>query len=142
MQLKDISGGPPAVILDKNASVLDVISAMVENDVSSVVINRADANDAYGLITITDIINDVIAMGLDPSTVKADDISSKPLIAANNLDLDIRWVAKKMANEGVSQIAVFDSGELKCIVSDIDILKAVAKELQEKPTRKRGKKSD
>ncbi|MEM4264261.1 MAG: CBS domain-containing protein [Thermoplasmata archaeon] len=140
MELRHICGGPPAVILDKSASAMDVIAAMVENEVSSVILNRADLNDAYGFITITDIINDVIAYGLDPTIVKADDISSKPLISTNNLDLDIRWIAKKMANEGVSQLAVFDAGELKCIVSDIDLLKAVANELKEKPARKGGRK--
>lgn len=142
MQLKDILGGPQPIFIDKDASALDAISAMVENGVSSVIVNRADVNDAYGLLTVTDIINDVIAYGLDPSIVRADDISSKPLIAANNLDLDLRWVAKKMANEGISQLAIFDAGELKCIVTDIDILNAIAKELQEKPARKRRKKND
>jgi predicted transcriptional regulator len=44
----------------------------------------------------------------------------------NNLDLDIRWVAKKMRNEGVSRIAVFDKDVFLGFVSDVDILRAAA----------------
>jgi len=140
MELRDLCGGPPAVILEKTATVMDAISAMVENNTTYVVVNREDTEDAFGLLTITDIINNIIAKDREHSQVQIDEIVSKPLIASNNLDLDKRWVAKKMANEGVSQLAVFDGEDLKCLVSDIDILKAIAKELQEKAKPKEGKK--
>ncbi|MDH4122547.1 MAG: CBS domain-containing protein [Thermoplasmata archaeon] len=132
MELRDLCGGPPAVILNKESTVMDAIAAMVENKTRCVVIDREDTGDAYGLLTITDIIEDVIARGLEPLKLKAADIESKPLIASNNLDLGVRWVAKKMANEEVSQLAIFEGEDLKCIVSDVDILKAFAKKLKGK----------
>jgi len=130
MQLKDILGEPPPVILKSNSTAMDAIAAMVENNIRSVLIDKDDPQDAFGIVTTKDIIEDVVARGLDPATVLLGDICSKPLVAANNLDIELKWVAKKMANEGVVRLAVYDGAELKCIVSDVDILKAVAKEIE------------
>lgn len=130
MQMKDILGEPPSIILKTSSTAMDAISAMVENNIRSILIDRDDPQDSFGIVTTRDIIIDVISKGLEPSDVKLRDICSKPLVVANNLDLDLRWVAKKMANEGVVRLAVYDGGDLKCLVSDVDLLKAVAKELE------------
>lgn len=130
MELRDILGKPPSVVLKADMTAQDAITAMVENRVRSVLIDREDAQDAYGIITTRDIINDIIANGLEPSKVRLRDVCSKPLVVANNLDIDLRWVAKKMSNEGVARLAVFEGDDLKCLVSDVDILKAVAEELK------------
>ena len=42
------------------------------------------------------------------------------------MDLDIRWVAKKMVNEKTSKLMVFDREDFLGYVSDVDILRAVA----------------
>jgi signal-transduction protein with cAMP-binding, CBS, and nucleotidyltransferase domain len=133
MELRDLLGEPPSVILKTSSTAMDAISAMVENDTRSVLIDRDDPQDSFGILTTRDIINEVVAKGLDPSQVLLRDICSKPLVAANNLDVDMRWVAKKMANEGVVRLAVYEGKDLKCLVSDIEILKAVAKELECEP---------
>ncbi len=130
MQLRDILGEPPSIVLRTNSTAMEAIAAMVENKTRSVLVDMDDPQDAYGIVTTKDIIDDVVARGLDPGAVKLEDICSKPLVAANNLDVDLRWVAKKMSNEGVARLAVYDGGKLKCLVSDVDILKAIAKALE------------
>jgi predicted transcriptional regulator len=140
MELRDILGKPPSVVLKGDMTAQDAITAMVENKVRSVLIDRDDPQDAYGIITTRDIINDVIAHGFEPTKIKLRDVCSKPLVVANNLDIDLRWVAKKMANEGISRLAVFEGGDLKCLVSDVDILKAFAEEYKGEVGKGRGKK--
>jgi len=140
MELRDILGKPPSVVLKGDMTAQDAITAMVENKVRSVLIDRDDLQDAYGIITTRDIINDVVAHGLNPTQVRLRDVCSKPLVVANNLDIDLRWAAKKMANEGVARLAVFEGGELKCLVSDVDILKAYAEEYKAGEDKGRGKK--
>jgi len=130
MKLKDLLGEPPSLILKTSSTAMDAISAMVENSVTSILIDQDDPQDSFGIVTTKDIINDVIAMGLEPSEVLLRDICSKPLVVTNNLELDVRWVAKKMANENVAKLAVYDGGDLKCLVSDVDILKALAKDME------------
>jgi len=134
MELRDLLGRPPSVVLKTGSTAMDAISAMVENSVRSILIDQDDPQDAYGIVTTKDIINDVIAKGLEPTEVLLRDICSKPLVVTNNLDLDVRWVAKKMASEDVARLAVYEGGDLKCLVSDIDILKALAKEMGCEPS--------
>lgn len=146
MELKHLLGEPPHIVLDQNASAMDAIAAMVENDISSIIVDREDSEDAFGIVTTKDIIGYVIAKGLDPNDVKIVDICSKPLISLNNVELDIRWVAKKMSDEDVSRLAVFDGEDLRCIVSDVDVLKAIEDKLKKKgsdePSEKGEKRGD
>ena len=133
MELRELLREPPSVILKTSSTAMEAIKIMVEDNVRYVLIDKDDPQDALGIVTTKDIITDVISKGLEPSDVLLGDICSKPLIAANNLDIDIRWAAKKMANEGVVRLAVYDGCDLKCLVSDVDILKAVAKEIECEP---------
>lgn len=136
MELKDVLSDSPKIVLSQDATAMDVLTAMYQNDVDAVLVDRLDLEDAFGVVTAWDILSKVIAKGLEPEDVKITDICSKPLIVVNNLDLDIRWVAKKMANEEVCNVAVFDGEELTCLVSDTDILKAMDKDLRENPPKK------
>lgn len=142
MQLRDVLGKPPSAILKTSSTAMDAITMMIEDEVRSVLIDMDDPQDAYGIVTTKDIITDVISKGVDPSKVLLGDICSKPLVVANNLDIDIRWMAKKMANEGVVRLAVYDGGTLKCLVSDVDILKALAKELESGPDDEKEEKHE
>lgn len=127
MELRDILGGSKPVKIPPESSVGDALITMIENKTDFLLIDRKNQNDAYGIITRWDIVQGAIADGKDLTTTPVLEYARKPLVVMNNLDLDIRWVAKKMANEGVSKIAVFDRDNFLGFISDIDLLKAVAK---------------
>ena len=97
---------------------------MMENKTDYLLVDRAGPHDAYGIVTRWDVV-DGIAKGKDLAKTPVLDLARKPLVVINNLDLDVRWVAKKMANEGVSKIAVFDKENFLGFISDIEIMKAV-----------------
>lgn len=139
MELRDVAGEPLSTIIKQSATAMDAITMMMDKQVHSVLVDREDNEDAYGILTVTDIINKVVATGLNPTEVEVTEICSKPLVIVNNPDLDIRWVAKKMADEGISRVAMFDGEVLGSLVTDVDILKAMAKELREKKQRKKVK---
>jgi predicted transcriptional regulator len=98
---------------------------MLDRKRYSLLVPRQDKSDAYGIITKKDIISKTIAEGKDPDKVKVKDIMSKPLVILTNLSLDLRWVAKAMANSGVSTIAVFDKGDFYGYVTEACILEGV-----------------
>ena len=100
---------------------------MMEGKTDYVLVDRTGPDDAYGMVSRWDIIEKAIATGDDLKDILAVDIARKPLVVTNNLDLDIQWVAKKMADEGVSKLAVFDKESFVGFVSDIDVLKALIK---------------
>lgn len=125
MELRDIVTGSVPAKVKPDASVADALSAMLEGKTDFVLVERTGPNDAYGIVTRWDIVEKAIAEGRDLLETKAVEISRKPLVVTNNLDLDLRWVAKKMAEEGVSKLAVFDHENFQGFVSDMEVLAAV-----------------
>ena len=126
MELRDIVSGSRPVRIPPDASVADALVAMAENKTDFVIIDRTDLSDAYGIISRWDIVVGPVAEGESLSDMPALSCARKPVVVMHNLDLDVRWVAKKMANESVSKIMVFEGENFLGSVSDVDILRAVA----------------
>lgn len=120
-----LSGSSP-VRISPDATVSDALVSMIENKTDFLLIDRRNQNDSYGIVSRWDIVEGAIANGRDLATSPVTDFARKPLVVMNNLDLDIKWVAKKMANERVSKIAVFDGDRFLGFITDIDILRVVA----------------
>lgn len=127
MELRDIIGQSRKVNkIPPTASASDALVSMIENKTDFLLVDRSGPSDSYGIVTRWDIVEHGVANGQDLSITPVLDLARKPLVVMNNLDLDIRWVAKKMANEGVSKIAVFDKEEFLGFISDVDILTAIS----------------
>jgi predicted transcriptional regulator len=123
--LKDVVKTFEFPMIERDASVSKAIQMMLDRNKYSLLVPRKDKSDAYGIVTKKDIISKTIAEGKDPDKVKVKDIMSKPLVILTNLSLDLRWVAKAMANSGVSTIAVFDKGDFYGYVTEACILEGV-----------------
>lgn len=137
MELRDIISGLVPAKVKSDATVADALAAMMEGKTDYVLVDRTGPEDAYGVVTRWDIVEKAIAEGQDIRDMTAVSIARKPLVITNNLDLDLRWVAKKMADEGVSRLAVFDRENFVGFVSDLEVLAAVAK--RPLPAHKEGK---
>jgi CBS domain-containing protein len=125
MELRDIISGSKPVRIQPNATAKDALVSMIENKTDYLLVDRAGPNDAYGMVTRWDLLAGAVANGKDLASTSVLELARKPLVVMNNLDLDVRWVARKMANEGVSKIAVFDKEAFLGFISDVDILRAV-----------------
>jgi len=123
--LKDIVKTFEMPTIDDEASVHNAIHKMLDKDCFTLLVPRKNKNDAYGIITKRDIISKVIAEGKDPKKTKVTDVMSKPLVVLTNLSLDLRWVAKAMANSRVSTLVVFDKGDFYGYVTEACILEGV-----------------
>jgi len=136
VELRDVVSQSRYIKIPPGATARDALVAMVENKTDFLLVDRADPNDAYGIVTRWDIVERAIAGGRDLGSTPVLDLARKPLVVMNNLDLDLRWVAKKMANENVSKIAVFDKETFLGFISDVDILKAISEKAKAKGARK------
>jgi len=126
VELRDIVSRSSPVKIAPDATVGQALVTMIENKTDFLLVDRAGYSDAFGIITRWDIVEGPIAHGADLDSAPVLDYARKPLVVMNNLDLDLRWVAKKMANEDVSKIAVFSGEEFLGFISDIDIMRAIA----------------
>jgi CBS domain-containing protein len=125
MELRDVISGSKPVRIQPNATAKDALVSMIENKTDYLLVDRAGPRDAYGMVTRWDLLAGAVANGKDLAGTSVLELARKPLVVMNNLDLDVRWVARKMANEGVSKIAVFDKEAFLGFISDVDILRAV-----------------
>jgi CBS domain-containing protein len=80
-----------------SATVADAVKTMNESGRRALIVARRHEQDAYGIVTETDIIYKVVAYGLDPKKMRVYEIMTKPCIVVNP-DLGVEYVARLFAN--------------------------------------------
>ncbi|HLP89081.1 MAG TPA: CP12 domain-containing protein [Nostocaceae cyanobacterium] len=103
-----------------SATVAEAVKLMQARDWRALIVDRRHEQDAYGIITESDIVYKVIAYGKDPSKVRVYEIMNKPCIVINP-DLGLEYVARLFAHYNL-RIAPVIQGQLLGIVSLTDIL--------------------
>ncbi|CAD5958563.1 putative protein MJ0653 [Planktothrix tepida] len=119
MKAKDIMTQEVAIIRG-SATVAEAVRLMRLKEVRALIVEARHPEDAYGIVTETDIIAKVVAYGKDPKQVRVYEIMSKPCIVVNP-DLNLEYVARLFANTGIWRAPVIQ-GELLGIISVTDIL--------------------
>ncbi len=118
------------VVVEEEVAVAEAVTTMTKNNVSSLIVNRLNEEDAYGIITRRDVVNKVVAQGLDPQEVKVSDIMTKPLLTISP-NLYIKHVARLMVHTGVRRMPVFDGHQIIGIVSNSDIFRGFSRYLSD-----------
>ena len=102
------------------ATVADAVKLMRDNNLSSLIVDRLDESDSYGIVTKTDIIYKVAAKGIDPEQVRVCEIMTKPCIVVNP-DLSTKSVAQLFANTGIRRAPIIKE-KLLGVISTTDLL--------------------
>ncbi|HAN73855.1 MAG TPA: hypothetical protein DCQ63_05850 [Planktothrix sp. UBA8402] len=108
------------VTIKGSATVADAVAQMNELCLRSLIVERRHEQDAYGIVTETDIVYKVIAYGKDPKKIRVYEIMTKPCISVNP-DLGVEYVARLFAQTGIRRAPVIQD-ELLGIISVTDIL--------------------
>lgn len=103
-----------------SATVADAMNLMRERGWRALMVDRRHEQDAYGIITETDIVSKVAAVGMNPKTVRVYQVMTKPCIAINP-DLGVEYVARLFAANRL-RIAPVIQKTLLGIISESDIL--------------------
>jgi CBS domain-containing protein len=108
------------VTIRGSATVAQAVKLMKEKGLRALIVERRHDQDAYGLVTETDIVYKVAAFGKDPKQVRVYEIMTKPCIVVNP-DLGVEYVARLFANTGIRRAPVIQD-QLLGIISVTDIL--------------------
>lgn len=127
--LKAVDVMSPVAKIRGSATVADAVKLMREQNVHALIVDRRHDQDAYGIVTETDVVYKVTAYGKDTKRVRVCDIMTKPCIVINP-DLGVEYVARLFANTGIHQAPVIQ-GDLLGLVTIRDIL--VKGDFVEKP---------
>jgi len=120
LRAKDVMSVELATILD-DATVAEAAQLMRLEGVRSLVVERHDEQDAYGIVTFSDICSRVLANGRDPSQVKVEEIMTKPAVTIAPM-LEVKYVARLFRQVGISHLPVVEDGKLAGIVSMTDLV--------------------
>jgi CBS domain-containing protein len=103
-----------------SATVAEAVQLMRARDWRALIVERRHEQDAYGIISESDIVYKVIAYGKDPHKMRVYEVMSKPCIVVNP-DLGLEYVARLFAEYHLHRAPVIQ-GELIGIISLTDIM--------------------
>lgn len=113
----------PLITVTPDKNVKEAASLMAENGIGSLVVVD-EKGSLIGIVTVTDIIREVVAKGLLPEKVRVSDIMTRNIYYVM-ADDTIRRAAEIMAEKGIGHLPVIDPNTYKVVgmVSKTDILK-------------------
>ncbi len=80
---------PSPRVIDGLATVREAVELMRNNNISSLVIDRRDERDEFGLVVVSDIAEKVIAQGRSLARTNVYEIMSKPVLTVDGA-MDIK----------------------------------------------------
>lgn len=92
-------------------TVAQAIEAMREAGVSSLVVERRNPADEYGLLTITHIAREVIAKGRAVGRVNVYEIMAKPVLSLPP-DMQTQFAVRLLVQFGLSRALVVDNSRI------------------------------
>ncbi|WP_413207396.1 CBS domain-containing protein [Rhodospirillum sp. A1_3_36] len=111
------------IMIDGLATVAQAVAIMREKQVSSLVINRRDETDEYGVLVVTDLAKRLIVLDKSPDRTNVYEIMSKPVLTVE-ADMDIRYAIRMLTRFDLSRSLVLDRGELVGLVTQRELVLA------------------
>ncbi|KAA0876538.1 CBS domain-containing protein [Nitrincola tapanii] len=112
------------VTISPFATLRDALSLMKSKRIKSLVVEKTNDSDAYGLVTYTNIIKTVIAENGDIDLINVYDICIKPVISVGE-SLAVKHVAGLMAQNRIKRVLVLQDNTLLGIVCMDDLVETI-----------------
>ena len=108
-------------VIDGMTTVSEALKQMKHIETKTLVVDKRDDNDEYGVVLISDIAKQVLANDRSPDRVNIYEVMAKPTISVDP-QMDIRYCARLFNNFGLSRAPVVDNGKMVGIVSFTDMV--------------------
>jgi len=108
-------------MVDGKMTVMNALRTMKHVETKTLIVNKRNDNDEYGILLISDIAKSVIAKDRSPDRTNVYEIMSKPLLPIDP-EMDIRYCARFLERFGLSRAPVLENGEVIGIVSFTDMV--------------------
>jgi signal-transduction protein with cAMP-binding, CBS, and nucleotidyltransferase domain len=113
--------------IDSMASVREAMEKMAREKVSSLIVERRDERDEYGMIVVTDIARRVVAQNLSFDRVQVYEVMSKPVVHVDP-EMDLRYAIRLLVRFGLSRALVIENGrQIQGVVTLRDMVLRYAK---------------
>jgi CBS domain-containing protein len=111
----------PVLTIAASATVAEAMQVMKDKHLRGLMVDPTSADDAYGIVTNTDVIYKVAAFGKNPETVKISEIMTKPCVGVDP-DMTVEEVCQIFANNHLHRAPVIKD-RLLGVITVVDILR-------------------
>ena len=108
-------------VIDGMTTVSEALKKMKHTETKTLIVDKRDDNDEYGIVLISDIAKQVLAKDRAPDRVNVYEVMAKPVISVEP-NMDIRYCARLFENFGLSRAPVIESGKMVGIISFTDMV--------------------
>ena len=108
--------------------LLTAAKKMRDDGVSSLVVERKNERDAFGIITRKDVVEALFLMDTEDRPLLVKDVMTKPVVTVS-VDLSIHRCYQLMRMIGVRRLPVVDGKNLVGILSNTDMFMSMAGEI-------------
>jgi len=108
-------------MIDGRMTVKDALQTMKHVETKSLIVDKRNENDEYGMVLISDIAKLVLAKDRSPERVNVYEIMTKPVLSVDP-EMDIRYCARYFENFHLSRAPVLEHRKIIGIVSHTDLV--------------------
>ncbi len=113
--VREVMSTSPQVV-DGLATVREAVDVMREHGVSSVIVDRRDRGDEYGIVVVHDVAEQVIGRNRSPDRTNVYEIMSKPVVSLD-AGMNIKYASRLLFRFGLSRAVVMENGDLVGLVT-------------------------
>ncbi len=119
-------------MVDGMDTVQTALENMIHVGTKCLIVKKRNNNDELGMVLLSDIARQVLAVDRAPERVNIYEIMTKPVLTVSP-DMDIRYCARMFNHFDLSRAPVVENGEVVGIISHTDmVLKGLCKKLADK----------
>ena len=107
--------------ISPTATIREAMQTMKARRVKSLVVERRDAHDVYGIITYTNILKTIVAEEGDIDLINVYDVCAKPAITIS-AKADVKYAARQMVNMKLRRLLATEGDDLAGIITMSDIV--------------------
>lgn len=108
-------------VIDGMTTVTEALNKMKHIETKTLIVDKRDEHDEYGVVLISDIAKQVLAKNRSPDRINVYEVMAKPVISVDP-NMDIRYCARLFENFGLSRAPVIECGKMVGIVSFTDMV--------------------
>ena len=112
------------VMISPFSTLREALSVMKERGVKSLVVDRQDAHDAYGMLTYTHILKTIIAEEGDIDLINVYDVCAKPALSVHP-DLATRHAAHLMHGNNIKRLLVTENNVAVGMLTTNDLVRDI-----------------
>lgn len=112
-----------ATIVMPHISVSDAAKIMADRNIGSILVGDYNEN-GIGIITERDILKKIVARGLDPRSVRVEDVMTQELITIGH-DTSIEEANRIFREKNIRRLPVTENGRIIGVITTRDVAKSL-----------------